>query len=210
MALALPIVGDELSRAEKLENTGEYFEFDAPAASFSASPFLPDSFDVSTLIESLTLSPNASPQKPPSYASNHVRLKNVLWGSQSNLTLAPFDNEEDPERLERVNFVIALAESERQRRIEEEETSSMKHRLKHMSRVEWAVAFKEERKRMEARKKEDQSLPLYLQDYEVICPYIGLGCEAVIRRSELLTHLSECSFKAEVVEVRAWRGVARL
>lgn len=161
---------------------------------------------------------------PPLAVVPAVTTPPVSQSADKSLVLSGW-MEDDPERQVRVALVVEMAENERIRRREEMEHITWKDRLQIATRIEWALlanngAFQlqqeeqqerqrklaevkleeetERQRRMEATLPDEVSLSL--TDYEVICPYNSLGCEAVLRRSELPQHFDVCVFRAEVRE----------
>lgn len=139
------------------------------------------------------------------------------------ITPEPVWMEYDPDRQVRVAWVVEMAENERLRRQEEREQITWKDRLQFATRIEWAVlaseAFQQKKsdqdraallakvlleEETERARRINTTLPddvsVGMTDYEVICPYNSLGCEATLLRSELPAHFNVCVYRAEVRE----------
>jgi len=124
--------------------------------------------------------------------------------------------EERLERAAKIEWAVVATEAERERRLRAESARAEREERARV-RVRQLVTQQEEAERnmrMAATREDVAVQPeppkLYAQDYEVVCAYSVLGCDATLRLSELPAHFETCPFRAEVKEARRRADLAAL
>lgn len=130
------------------------------------------------------------------------------WLLGTSLELPSEFASEASERRKWCDWAIHAAEVERRRRIQilkEMDDYEAKERL---ARRRWAIdAIEKERherissqfiNNLTTTKWFNETISTYHEDYELVCPYVRLGCRAVCRRSTIESHMKQCIFALEV------------